>query len=206
MRSLCVPVVLFAGLFVAAPLRAQTTLTLSAPSTQETDTTIRGGTYAATNYAHQPLVTKAHTDASLVRRALLKFDTENTIPAGTTITSARLTMTVTGGGSDVSRPIGVYSITSAFQSTEATWNMRKTSLSWSTPGGDLTSSTSPVSVGNVAATKTTFDVTKLVQAAVNAPWGTSRYTRWALIDRGAASDNSMHADLRVEQRRDSGAL
>jgi endonuclease/exonuclease/phosphatase family metal-dependent hydrolase len=191
MRSVCVPVVLFAGLFVAAPLRAQTTLTLSAPSTQETDTTIRGGTYGATNYAHQPLVTKAHTDASLVRRALLKFDTENTIPAGTTITSARLTMTVTGGGSDVSRPIGVYSVTSAFQSTEATWNIRKTSLSWSTPGGDLASSTSPVSVGNVAATKTTFDVTKLVQAAVNAPSGTSRYTRLALVDTGAASDNSM---------------
>jgi endonuclease/exonuclease/phosphatase family metal-dependent hydrolase len=192
MRSLCAPLLAFAAaLVVATPLHAQTTVTLSAPSTQETDTTIRGGSYANTNFAGQPLVTKAHTDASLVRHALLKFDTENTIPAGATITSARLTITVASGGSDVSRPIGVYSVTSSFQSTQATWNIRKTSYSWSTPGGDLVSSSSPLSVGNVAGTKATFDVTKLVQAAVNAPSGTSRYTRLGLVDTGAASDNSM---------------
>jgi endonuclease/exonuclease/phosphatase family metal-dependent hydrolase len=191
MRALCVPFLLITALLVAAPLHAQTTLTLSAPAAQETDTTIRGGTYASTNFAGQPLVTKAHTDASQVRRALLKFDTETTVPAGATVTSARLTMTVAGGGSDVSRPIGVYAVTSTFQSTEATWNVRKGSYTWSTPGGDLVSSASPLSVGNVAATKVTFDVTKLVQAAVGAPSGTSRYTRLALVDTGAASDNSM---------------
>jgi endonuclease/exonuclease/phosphatase family metal-dependent hydrolase len=193
MRSLCVPVLAFAAaVLVATPLHAQTTITLSTPSTQETDTTIRGGTYANSNFAGQPLVTKAHSDASLVRRALLKFDTENTIPAGATITSARLTMTVVSGGSDISRPIGVYSVTSSFQSTEATWNIRKTSYSWSTPGGDLVSaSPSPVSVSNLAGTKVTFDVTKLVQAAVSAPSGASRYTRVGLVDAGAASDNSM---------------
>src|SRR3954468_1710829 len=176
MRSLCTPVVLFAGLFVAAPLHAQTTLTLSAPSTQETDTTIRGGAYASTNYAGQPLITKAHTDASLVRRALLKFDTENTIPAGTTITSAKLTVTVAaGGGSDASRPIGVYAVTSTFQSTEATWTLRKASSTWSTPGGDLASAVAPIPVSNVAGTKASFDVTALVQAALGAGSGMSRY-------------------------------
>jgi len=45
MRALCAPVLAFAAaLVVAAPLHAQTTVTLSTPSTQETDTTTRGGT------------------------------------------------------------------------------------------------------------------------------------------------------------------
>ncbi|HZT78372.1 MAG TPA: DNRLRE domain-containing protein [Vicinamibacterales bacterium] len=165
-------------------------MTLNAPSTQETDATIRGGTYANTNYGGQ-LVTQAHTDASLVRRALLKFDTETTIPAGTAIASAKLTVTVIGGGSDATRPITAFNVTSTFQSTQATWNLRKTSYAWGTPGGDLTSALSPVSVGNVAGTTVTFDVTKLVQAAVNEPTGLSRYTRIALVDTGSASDNAM---------------
>jgi len=192
MRSLHVRVALILGAVItAAPLSAQTTITLNAPVTQATNTTVRGGTYANTNYSGQPLVTKAHSDMSLVRRALLKFDTQTTIPAGTAIASAKLTVTVKSGGSDASRPIAAYPVLESFQSGEATWNIRKLSVAWSAAGGDLGSAITQAAVGNVAGTSVTFDVTKLVQAAVNGSFGSSRYSRIALVDVGAASDNSM---------------
>src|SRR5437763_751336 len=79
---------------------AQTTVVLNQPLTQVTDTTIRGGSHAATNYAGQDLATKSYTDASYVRHAIVKFDTENTIPLGTAVTAATLTVTVASGGTD----------------------------------------------------------------------------------------------------------
>ena len=50
--------------------------------------TLRGGSYADKN-DQWTLDTRASDNLEYNRRALLKFDTENTIPKGTAVTSAR---------------------------------------------------------------------------------------------------------------------
>ncbi|MCU1382460.1 MAG: Endonuclease/Exonuclease/phosphatase family protein [Acidobacteria bacterium] len=169
---------------------AQTIVVLNQPVTQVTDTTIRGGAYADANYVGQDLITKSHSDASYVRHAILKFDTENTVPLGTTIVAATLTVTVASGGTDATRPIAAYQVLNTFQSDQATWHLRKTSTAWSTAGADLGMQLAQASAGNAAGTRISFNVTKLVQLAVSGSLGSSRYTRIAMVDVGAPSGES----------------
>lgn len=163
---------------------------------QSNATTLRGGTYANTNFSSQSVLeTRASSDASYVRRALFKFDTANTIPAGSSVASARLTVTVAGGNSE-SRVLSAYRIASSYDQTAATWNERTASSTWGTSGGDLTSRYDQETVTNAAGSKVTFDVTALVQAVVRGDFG-SRYTRIALVDEGGSSKDSyktLHSD------------
>ena len=183
-----------------AALRVSTGLMLSAafavPAfaqtvqlTESSATVIRGGTYANTNLSADPvLATRASDDATDVRRVLLKFDTENTIPAGSAITSAKLTVTVAGGNAE-SRTISAYRIDTSYEALQATWKIRKTGTSWSSAGGDLAERVGSATVTNTVGQEVTFDVTALVQGAVNGNFS-SRYTRVALVDTGGASRDS----------------
>src|SRR5215207_9467117 len=73
---------------------AQTTLVLKTPGTQVTDTMIQAGSSASTNFDRlDVLMTRASTNPEYLRRALLKFDTQNTMPAGSRVQSAALTLT-----------------------------------------------------------------------------------------------------------------
>src|SRR5688572_18531620 len=83
-----------AALMLPSPAAAQWTTVLEVPVIDMADTTIRGGAFADTNYAFEPLVTRDSEDPSYVRRALLKFDTENRVPYRAQIESAKLTLTV----------------------------------------------------------------------------------------------------------------
>jgi endonuclease/exonuclease/phosphatase family metal-dependent hydrolase len=172
-----------------APALAQTTLVLGAPDTQVTDTTIRGGTYASKNFDNSVLVTRASDSDEYDRRALLKFDTQNTIPQGSAITSATLTVRVKDGGTDISRNIGAYRVTTSFEEAQATWRVRKAGTNWSRAGGDLGTMYASAHASNAAGSAVTFDVTRLVQDAVNGEFG-SRYTRVALIDLDASTRDS----------------
>ncbi len=170
-----------------APVAAQAqTLTLLDSSA----TTIRGGSYANTNYSTSGiLATRASSNATYQRRALLKFDTHNTILAGSSIASATLTVTVRGGNAET-RQIGAYREASSYTADVATWNLRKSSTDWSAPGGDVAERVASAAVSNVAGTRVTFDLTALVQAVVSGKYGSSRYTRVLLIDNGASSRDS----------------
>ncbi len=173
----------------AARAQAQTTVTLRDPQTQVVFATVRAGTYANTNQS-STLETKNTTDANVLRRALLKFDTQNGVPEGANVTSAKLTITVQGGGSDTSRLIAVYQTTQSWNENEVTWNDRRTSIPWYTPGSDLGTKLGSQAVSNVPGTKVTFDITPLVQQAVSGALGTSRYTRVALVDIDPVDDQS----------------
>src|SRR5262245_43632158 len=72
---------------------AQTTVTLNQSKAQVVYATLRAGTNANTNYP-TILKTRAADSANEHRRALIKFDTQNAIPAGTSVTSAIMTLTV----------------------------------------------------------------------------------------------------------------
>jgi len=171
---------------------AQTTITLSTPGTQLTDdTTIRGGGYADVNYSNDvSLVTKTSNNASNVRRVLLKFDTANTISAGAPVSRAVLTLTLKFAGATSSRPLSIYRVAQSFLKDGATWYDYRVGASWSNAGGDLSGPWATTNVGQVVGSTVSFDVTSLVQQTVNCAFG-SRYTRLAIVDTGAADDESM---------------
>jgi endonuclease/exonuclease/phosphatase family metal-dependent hydrolase len=165
----------------ASRAQAQTTVTLNVPQTHVVSATVRGGSYADTNQS-TTLETKTSSDASLQRRALLKFDTQNGVPAGVTVTAAKLTVTVRTAGATTSRHIAAYQTTQSWDETEVTWKHRRTSTAWQSAGSDLGTMLATQAVSNAPGTKVTFDVTPLVAQAVSGALGTSRYTRIALVD------------------------
>jgi endonuclease/exonuclease/phosphatase family metal-dependent hydrolase len=181
-RSVFAAVLAIIG-FAVVPAAAQTTKTLSAE-----DATLRGGSYANTTYGSSTVLeTRASDDATYRRNVLLKFDTHNTIPAGATIASAKLILTVKGGNSD-SRKVGAYCVPYSFTESAVTWRKRKSSYYWNTPGGDTTHYHASATVSNTAGSQVTFDLTGEVQEVVRK--SSSRYTRVLLIDLDGASRDS----------------
>jgi endonuclease/exonuclease/phosphatase family metal-dependent hydrolase len=188
-RTAMFGVLVIAGSVMGAA--AQTTLLLNAPGMHVTDTTIQGGTKANTNFnTSDALGTSANTNYSEVRHALLRFDTENTMPAGSRIVSATLTLTLKSAGSDATRTLGLFPISASFVPGEATWNMRRAGYAWITAGGDFGPMAMSQTVANVAGTKVSVNVTALVQKAVSGTLS-SRYTRIGLVDTGASSAGSL---------------
>src|SRR3982750_571642 len=130
------------------------------------DATIRPGIYERTNFGDQDfLETKSSNDPDRVRRALLKFDTDTAIPAGSEINSATLTLTVKSG-SVHSRRIAVYCVPSSFDELQTTWNLRKGALNWRTGGGDVGHHHGVFIVTNVPGSKVTVDVTGIAREAM----------------------------------------
>jgi endonuclease/exonuclease/phosphatase family metal-dependent hydrolase len=193
-RRVCVRTALAAAaLFTwVLPASAQTTVKLSAPSTQVVYATLRGGTYANTNISTL-LETRAASDMTYERHALLKFDTQTTIPVGSSVTSAILTVVVKSASSATTRRIAAYQMTQSWTETETTWNVRRSGESWTSAGGDFGTQIALQSVSNVAGTRVSFDVTPLVRSAVSGALGSSRYTRIGLIDLDAATSASYRA-------------
>jgi endonuclease/exonuclease/phosphatase family metal-dependent hydrolase len=184
----CVTTALASAALVAAA-SAQTTITLNDPNTQVVYTSLRAGAYANKNQGHD-LQTKTAPDASVVRRAIIKFDTQNTIPAGSIVSSATMTIMVKESGATSSRHIAAYQMTQSWDESEATWNVRRTNLKWQAAGGDLGTKLGTQAVGSAAGTKVVFDVTPLVAQAVAGKLGSSRYTRIALVDVDPADGES----------------
>src|SRR5207237_2564799 len=169
----------WAGLCVAAMVVAfATPAAAQSVTVRAADATLRGGSYDETNFGIGDLETKSSTDPTRVRRALLKFDTHNTIPAGSQINSAILTLTVKTGNASL-RHLAVYCVPSSFDEFETTWLLRKHTMNWATPGGDLGHHHGVVTVTNVAASKVIIDVTAITREAMQT---SSRYTRLMLVD------------------------
>ena len=174
------------ALCLPARAHAQTTLVLQAPDTDSVDTFIRGGSYAGKNYDGGILVTRASANGDYMRRTLLKFNTTR-VPSGASISSAKLTLTVSGGYSNT-RLLSAYRVASSWDEHVATWKSRYTSTAWNNAGGDVAGMYAQAYVSGPG-TKVNFDVTKLVQATVNGSFG-SRYTRIAIVDAGDSTNLS----------------
>ncbi len=184
-----------AGMHAAAALvlSAGAAVQATAQTIQLTDssaTVVRGGSYASTNLASDVLLsTRASSDATYTRRILLKFDTQNTIPADTPIASATLTVTVSGGNAEA-RSVAAYRISSVYDEEAATWVKRNSTDAWSQSGGDLAERYGSATVSSVSGSTVAFNVTALVQSAVNGSFGSSRYSRIALVDTGSSTKDS----------------
>lgn len=152
------------------------------------DTTLQGGAYENTNFGNGDLATRASSDATWIRRALLKFDTHNQIPEGATVTSATLTVTVKGGNAQT-RTLTAYCEDESFWEHEATWRRRSNTLYWSEPGASTAHGHDSATATGVVGSRVAFDATSLVREALDR--SSSRYTRVLLADTGAASKDSL---------------
>ena len=166
---------------------AQVTVRLDAADADAIDTVIRSGSYASTNYDRQPLATAAETDGAW--RTLLKFNTETRIPKNARVQSATLRLTVRDGGASP-RMLSVYRLRTSFDEAVATWQRRKAGSNWSTAGGDLVTRYAQATATATPGDQVQFDLTALVQGAVDAAWEVSRWTRVAIVDEGAADAGS----------------
>ena len=166
-------------------------------------TTLRGGSYATTNYGSSTVLeTRASSDPTYLRRALFKFDTNNTIAQGTPIAKAILTVTVASGSNAETRTISAYQERSPYDEYSASWTYRNGGTAWGTAGGDLGARYATASVPGTDGTKVNFDVTALVNAIVRGDFGSSRYTRILLIDEGA-SDRQSYKQYYSDEASDS---
>jgi hypothetical protein len=80
-------------------------------------------------------------------------------------------------------------VTKSFIGSQATWNSYRTALPWTTPGGDFGALYAANDVGSVNGSTVAFDLTSMVQDAVNSRYGT-RYTRVGLVDIGAGGSGA----------------
>ena len=175
------------SVIVSAPALAQTTVVLDAPNSEVVDAYVRGGDYANTVYNTTGLMTKANSNQSLVRRAFLKFDTHNKVPANATITSATLTLTLKRSET-ATRTLGAYRVSTSFDEGAVTWHRRTSDgARWASAGGDLAARYDTASVNTSVGSRVNFDLTTLVREVVSGRHGSSRYTRVAIVDGGSSS-------------------
>jgi len=183
-------VMLIAMCSFAAAASAQTTVTLSTPGTHiNADLTIQGGASGMTDFSSSAgLASKVSTE-SFTRRVLLKIDTQNTIPANTVIQSAKLYLVLKSAESSENRPFTAFNVAQSFVKGETNWYYFRSGQPWARPGGDFNGSFGTTYVSNAVGSTYAFDLTSLVQRAVNGDFG-SRYTRVALVDTGANNNGN----------------
>jgi len=129
---------LIASCAFAAPASAQTTVTLSTPGTHiNADQTIQGGVYATTDFSGSDTLASKISSEAYTRRILLKFDTQNYIPANAVIQSAQLHLVLKNAESSEDRPLTAYYVTKSFHRGQTSWTYYQYGAAWSNPGGDL---------------------------------------------------------------------
>jgi endonuclease/exonuclease/phosphatase family metal-dependent hydrolase len=172
---------------------AQTTVTLSTPGSHiNADLTIQGGASGMVDFSTSNVLASKVSSESYTRRILLKFDTQNYIPANAVVQSARLYLVLQSADSSENRPLTAYQVTDSFVKGQTNWYYFRDGLTWRTRGGDFGPSFGTTNVANAVGSTYTFDLTSLVQRTVNGEFG-SRYTRVALVDTGGSSSGNYRA-------------
>jgi hypothetical protein len=182
------PLIPIAVLALSGTAIAQTTVFLNVPDSQVVDSTIRNGPYATRNLDTRVLLTRSSTIPDWERRTVISVDT-SVIPNNTTITSATLRLTVKSGlgSAGSTRPVSAYRLVSYFREHEVSWRNRISGTAWPTPGGDLGELIGNATASNTVGARVTFNLTSLVQRAVNNQLA-SRLARVVLIDVGGGGD------------------
>src|SRR6185295_2070814 len=156
----------------AAGASAQTTVVLSTPGTHiNADLTIQGGTSGMVDFSTSDVLASKVSTVNYTRRILMKFDTQNYIPANAVIQSAWIQLVLKTAESSESRPMTAYDVAQSFVKGETNWYYFRSGQAWGTAGGDLSGNYGTTYVGNAVGSTYTFDVTSLVQHAVNGDFG-----------------------------------
>ena len=134
---------------LAANVSAQTTVTLSAPGSQiNADLTVQGGSSGMTDFSTSDVLASKVSSANFIRHMMLKFDTQNFIPANAVIQSARLYLVLKNAESRENRPLTAFGVTQSFVTGATNWYYFRPGQAWTTPGGDLGASFGTTYVGN----------------------------------------------------------
>ncbi len=124
--------------------------------------------------------------------ALLRFGL-GTIPAAAAVSSAVLELNLEGIGSANSGQIFVHRVTRAWAQHQATWLLRETGASWSTPGGDHRSeAVASAPVDHLAPGWRQWDVTPLVAA-----WLAGTVSNYGMMLKASLGLN--HADFTTNE-------
>jgi hypothetical protein len=107
----------------AAGASAQTTVTLSTPRSHiNADLTIQGGASGMVDFSTSDVLASKVSSESYTRRMMLKFDTQNFIPANAVIQSARLYLVLQSGDSSENRPLTAYHVSNSFVKGQTNWD------------------------------------------------------------------------------------
>ncbi len=142
--------------------------TLTVQGTGVTDTFLDKGAPTTTNGSNVDIPVGPLFGSPNLYHAMLKFDLSS-IPAGSTITSATLTLWTGTNFGDRAGTVEVYRVKRAWIDSQATWNVYTTGNNWTTAGCDDTTNDREAanigsqSVGNVAA-NTQVDITLTASA------------------------------------------
>jgi endonuclease/exonuclease/phosphatase family metal-dependent hydrolase len=182
--------VLVATVGFAAGASAQTKVTLASPGSHiNADLTIQGGGYGMADFSDSDALATKVSSESYTRRILMKFDTQNFIPANADIQSAQLHLVLKKAENKERRPLTAYYVNRSFVTGATNWFYFRPGQEWQTPGGDLGASFGTTYVDSSVGSTYRFDLTELVQRAVNGDFG-SRYTRIALVDTGQRTNGN----------------
>ncbi|HXI69439.1 MAG TPA: Ig-like domain-containing protein [Verrucomicrobiae bacterium] len=114
-------------------------------------------------------------DAGHEKRTLVRFDL-SALPTNTTIVSANLVLTKIGGTATAARNISIHRLTNDWTENtlnnangEASWNKRKTGVSWKTPGGDFVAAGERTNSVGTANGSYTWNVTGAISNSLVAP-------------------------------------
>jgi endonuclease/exonuclease/phosphatase family metal-dependent hydrolase len=178
---------------VPSTVLAQTTVTLSAPGSHiNADVMIQGGAAGWTDFSYSDTLATKMSSESYTRRIMMKFDTQNYIPANAVIHSAVLYLTLKSAESGEQRPLTAYWVNRSFVTGATNWYYYRPGEAWSGAGGDLGPEFGTTYVGSGVGSAYAFDLTTMVQRIVNGEFG-SRYTRLALVDTGGWTDGNYRA-------------
>jgi autotransporter-associated beta strand protein len=122
-------------------------------------------------------------------RSVLRFDFSQ-LPAGATISSANLNLTVSGtfGGNPNGESMNAYRLTQAWTEGGVTWNRYDGTTAWATAGGDYDGTVRATSTANAGVGQTvTWDVTTLAQE-----WANNTSPNQGLIIINSGSTNGLH--------------
>jgi endonuclease/exonuclease/phosphatase family metal-dependent hydrolase len=190
-HRLAIALIAICGFATAAS--AQTTVSLSTPDTHiNADFTIQGGSSGMVDFSSSDVLASKVSSASFTRRIMMKFDTQNFVPANAIIQSAKLYLVLKNAESSENRPLTVYNVGQSFVEGQTNWYYFRDGQTWSKAGGDFNGSFGTTYVGNAVGSTYTFDLTQVVQRSVNGDFG-SRYTRVALVDTGGAISGNYRA-------------
>lgn len=125
-----------------------TTLTLQPDGTDGVDTSLDSST-PTTNYGSTVWFASGETGGAIAR-ALIKFDLSS-IPAGSTIDDATLSLWVQADVSSNTRTKRVYRVIQAWTEAGANWNTYDGSNAWATAGcGDTTNDREATDIGSAS--------------------------------------------------------
>ncbi|GHA15260.1 DNRLRE domain-containing protein [Oceanisphaera arctica] len=163
-----------------------TSLVLQPAAAAGKDTYLDDGS-PGTNWGAVPEM-RISNKTNVQKRGLLNFDLSG-IPTAALITSATLEMNLEGIGSGSIAAIDLHRVTRDWHQTQANWNQARTSVNWTSPGGDVdpTAITSAV-IDPLAPGATQWDITALV-----GDWVAGTQNNYGLMLLGSPGVN--HADF-----------